>query len=163
MGKKIKIYIASGLGFSEAGRLFLYEKIVPAFNKAGLTFFDPWTSTPDDIISSLNDLPYGLEKKERWKSVNSIIGFNNEKAIKQSGGVFAVLDGTDVDSGTAAEIGFASGIGKKILGYRNDFRLASDNEGCLINLQVEYFISLSGGKIITNIETLDVELRNFFG
>jgi nucleoside 2-deoxyribosyltransferase len=62
--------------------------------------------------------------------------------------VFAVLDGTDVDSGTAAEIGYAFAKGKPILGYRGDFRLSADNDGSIVNLQVEYFIRASGGTII---------------
>ena len=40
-------------------------------------------------------------------------------------------------------------VGKPILGYRGDFRLSADNEGCSVNLQVEYFIRRSGGEIIT--------------
>jgi nucleoside 2-deoxyribosyltransferase len=65
-----------------------------------------------------------------------------------------VLDGTDVDSGTAAEIGYAFAKGKPILGYRGDFRLAADNEGGVVNLQVEYFIRASGGDIITKLDGL---------
>jgi nucleoside 2-deoxyribosyltransferase len=56
-----------------------------------------------------------------------------------------------VDSGTAAEIGYAFAMGKPILGYRGDFRLSADNEGSTVNLQVEYFITQSGGQIITEL------------
>ena len=65
--------------------------------------------------------------------------------------VLAVLDGTDVDSGTAAEIGYAFAKGRPILGYRGDFRLSADNEGSTVNLQVEYFITASGGTIFTSV------------
>jgi nucleoside 2-deoxyribosyltransferase len=44
-----------------------------------------------------------------------------------------------VDSGTAAEIGYAYGIGRRILGYRSDYRLSAENEGSLVNLQVEFY------------------------
>jgi nucleoside 2-deoxyribosyltransferase len=67
---------------------------------------------------------------------------------------FAVLDGVDVDSGTAAEIGYAYARGKPILGYRGDFRLSADNEGSTVNLQVEYFIRQSGGDIIAALADL---------
>jgi nucleoside 2-deoxyribosyltransferase len=60
-----------------------------------------------------------------------------------------VLDGTDVDSGTASEIGYAYARGKLIVGYRGDFRLSSDNEGGIVNLQVEHFIRASGGTIVS--------------
>ena len=41
--------------------------------------------------------------------------------------------------------------GKPILGYRGDLRLAADNEGASVNLQVEYFIRQSGGDIVTSL------------
>ena len=62
--------------------------------------------------------------------------------------MLAVLDGTDVDSGTASEIGYAYAKGKPMVGYRGDFRLSSDNEGGVVNLQVQYFILTSGGSIV---------------
>jgi len=65
-----------------------------------------------------------------------------------------VLDGSDVDSGTAAEIGYAFAQKKKIFGYRSDFRLAADNEGAMVNLQVEYFICASGGDLFTQVSQL---------
>jgi nucleoside 2-deoxyribosyltransferase len=75
----------------------------------------------------------------------SEIGGNNRAGIDSADMVLAVLDGTDVDSGTAAEIGYAFGKGKPIRGCRGDFRLFADNDGSMVNLQVEYFIRQSGG------------------
>ena len=88
------------------------------------------------------------------------IGHNNRTAIDKSNVVFAILDGTDVDSGTAAEIGYAFAKGKTIVGYRGDFRLSADNEGSKVNLQVEYFIRESGGEIITRLSELPSALAN---
>jgi nucleoside 2-deoxyribosyltransferase len=73
--------------------------------------------------------------------------------------MFVVLDGTDVDSGSAAEVGYAFAKGKPILGYRGDFRLSADNEGSTVNLQVEYFIRQSGGDIIAQIADLEDALK----
>ena len=67
----------------------------------------------------------------------------------------AVIDGVDVDSGTAAEIGYAFARGKPIIGYRGDVRLAADNEGAVVNLQVEYFIRQSGGCIVRSLAELN--------
>ncbi|MEH2513475.1 nucleoside 2-deoxyribosyltransferase [Nitrobacteraceae bacterium AZCC 1564] len=69
------------------------------------------------------------------------------------------LDGVDVDSGTAAEIGYGFARGKRIIGYRGDFRLSADNEGSIVNLQVEYFIRASGGTIISTIDELPKALK----
>lgn len=49
----------------------------------------------------------------------------------------------------AAEIGYAYAVGKRVVGYRGDFRLAADNIGSTVNLQVAYFIVASGGTIVT--------------
>src|SRR5262249_9890307 len=87
-----------------------------------------------------------------WRALNHEIGATNRAAIDRAHGVIAILDGTDVDSGTAAEIGYAFARGKLIVGYRGDFRLSADNEGSIVNLQVEYFIHESGGTIVTRCE-----------
>ena len=91
-------------------------------------------------------LAYGLNRE---------IGATNRAAIDAADGVVAVLDGVDVDSGTAAEIGYAFGRGKLIVGYRGDFRLSADNEGSTVNLQVEFFIRESGGAIVSRYEELE--------
>jgi nucleoside 2-deoxyribosyltransferase len=86
--------------------------------------------------------------------LNKELAKNNEEMIKASKFIVAVLDGPDVDSGVAAEIGYAYALRKKIIGYRSDIRLTGDNIGAKINLQVEYFIYNSGGQIVTNIQEL---------
>ena len=48
------------------------------------------------------------------------IGENNRRAIDVADRVLAVLDGADVDSGTAAEIGYAFAKGKPTYGYHLD-------------------------------------------
>ncbi len=86
---------------------------------------------------------------------NMLIGERNRKAIESS-------DGTNVDSGTASEIGYFFALGKKILGYRGDFRLTGDNPGSTVNLQVEYFIRKSGGRIVCSVEELADALADVF-
>jgi nucleoside 2-deoxyribosyltransferase len=162
MNKKIKIYVASPLGFSEVGKEFMYSKIIPTIQELNYEVLDPWKLTDEKLINSILKLSYGIERKKAWEKLNPIIGSNNEKAIKIARGLVAVLDGVDIDSGTSSEIGFATALGKPTLGYKGDFRLTSDNEGSLINLQVEHFIKSRGGKIITQISDLKKELKNIF-
>jgi len=157
-----KIYIASPLGFSEAGRFFLYEKLVPLFIKHQLQVIDPWALTSSGLINRAAALPSGEERTAAWRELNTIIARNNEEGIIRADGMFAVLDGTDVDSGTAAEIGFAAALGKPVTAYRGDFRLAGDNEGSLVNLQVAWFIEKSGGKITTSLAGADDEIIRMF-
>ena len=158
MSPKIRIYLASPLGFSEAGRHFYNAVLVPYVQGLGYEVLDPWTLTDSRKIQAVQGMPYGPAKREAWRTLNLEMGGTNRAAIDAARGVVAVLDGTDVDSGTAAEIGYAFARGKLIVGYRGDFRLSADNEGSTVNLQVEYFIRESGGTIVSRYEDLGPSL-----
>jgi len=157
--RQVRIYVASNLGFSQAGRDFNYKTLIPVIQQLGYEVLDPWKLTPTDMVVSM---PYGLKRRHAWRQLNRQIGENNKKAIDASDGLVAILDGTDVDSGTAAEVGYAYAKGKPVVGYRSDFRLCSDNEGAIVNLQVEYFILASGGTIVSKIDELRGELKRVF-
>ena len=156
----MRIYLASPLGFSEAGRGFL-AVLGATLTGLGHEVLDPWQLTDPTRVAAVANLPYGPEKRAAWRALNRVTGANNRAAIDRSDWVLAVLDGIDVDSGTAAEIGYAFARGKIILGYRGDFRLAADNEGAIVNLQVEYFIRESGGDIIATLAALPEALARF--
>jgi nucleoside 2-deoxyribosyltransferase len=157
---KVRIYLASPLGFSEAGRHFYDAVLVPFIRDLGLEVLDPWTLTDARKIRAAQALSYGPARREAWRRLNMEMGATNQAAIDRAQAVVAVLDGVDVDSGTAAEIGYAFGRGKLILGYRGDFRLSADNEGSTVNLQVEYFIRQSGGAIVERYADLEARLRS---
>jgi nucleoside 2-deoxyribosyltransferase len=155
----MRVYLAGPLGFSEAGTAFHNSEIVAAFAALKCEILDPWQLAPASKIVEISEMPYGEPKRAAWEALNPEIGGINAAAIKKCDLVFAVLDGTDVDSGTASEIGYAFALGKKILGYRGDFRLSADNEGSIVNLQVEYFIKASGGEIFKHIAELPAALQ----
>jgi nucleoside 2-deoxyribosyltransferase len=150
----MKVYAAGPLGFSEAGRAFHAGRVLPALRGLGCEILDPWTLTEQAKIDAALAMPYGEQRRDAWRRLNAEIAANNRAAIDRCDLVVAVLDGVDVDSGTAAEIGYAFARGKPIVGYRGDVRATGDNEGALVNLQVEYFIRASGGTIITGIDEL---------
>jgi nucleoside 2-deoxyribosyltransferase len=150
----MKIYMASPLGFSEAGDFFYQRILIPEIKRLGCKPIDPWTLTSMAKIDRVKKMPYGVRRRAAWRRLNVEIGGNNRAGIDRADLVLAVLDGVDVDSGTAAEIGYAFAKGKPILGYRGDFRLSADNEGSTVNLQVEYFIRQSGGDIVASIKEL---------
>ncbi len=56
------------------------------------------------------------------KNRQQIIFSKNLAAIGKSDILVAVIDGADVDSGTAWEIGYAFAKGKPVIGLRTDFR-----------------------------------------
>lgn len=151
----MKIYLASPLGFAEATREFM-ERIELRLIDAGFEVINPWkiSATAGKEILEINNLENLYQRIKKLQEINKVIGRTNENAIKECDAIFAVLDGVDVDSGTASEIGYGYGIGKKIFGYRGDFRLSADNLGSIVNLQVQYWIENSGGFIITTIDDI---------
>ena len=163
MATGARIYMASPLGFSQAGRYFYDGVLVPFVRRLGFVILDPWTLTDRRRIAAVQALPYGPTRREAWRTLDREIGATNRAALDEAHGVVAVLDGVDVDSGTAAEIGYAFARGKLIVGYRGDFRLSADNEGSTVNLQVEYFIRESGGTIVERYEDLELALAPLRG
>jgi nucleoside 2-deoxyribosyltransferase len=121
MTARIRVYLASPLGFSEAGRHFYTTILVPHVRALGYEVLDPWTLTDARTIQAAQSMAYGPAKREAWRTLNLEMGATNRAAIDAAQAVVAVLDGTDVDSGTAAEIGYAFARGKLIVGYRGDF------------------------------------------
>jgi nucleoside 2-deoxyribosyltransferase len=156
----MKIYLAGPLGFSEAGRYYQDGSLVPELRRLGHEVLDPWKLTDQCKIDAVAAMSYGPARRDAWRKLNVQIGDNNRAAIDKSDLLFAVLDGVDVDSGTASEIGYAFAKGKPIIGYRGDLRLSADNEGAIVNLQVEYFVRESGGTIIAKLSELAGALQN---
>lgn len=152
-GKKT-IYLANPLGFSEPGSYFLQEKLIPELEDLGFKVINPFDEISDTKIEKLRSISNIKKRKEKLAELDSKMSELNRKSIEQSDLVLAVLEGSDVDSGTAAELGYAAGVGKKIIGYRSDFRLSSENLGTTVNMQVEYFIKDSGGKIVSSLSEL---------
>jgi len=157
-----RIYMAGPLGFSEAGRHFHASILVPYVRALGYEVVDPWAIIEPAKVEAARALPPGPARQSAWERLNHAIAARNCAAIDGAHGVIAVLDGPDVDSGTASEIGYAFARGKRIVGYRGDDRLSADNEASIVNLQVEYFIRESGGTIVNRYQDLESTLRSLF-
>jgi nucleoside 2-deoxyribosyltransferase len=156
------IYLASPLGFADSTRGFMVELV--ALLSAHVDVVNPWEKGLfDDEFASLATENDWSRRVRRLHEIDLELGRLNAESIDSSDGLFAVLDGVDVDSGTAAEIGYAFAKGKYVAGLRTDFRLAGDNDGSIVNLQVEYFIEASGGKIVRTAEALAEIAREFAG
>lgn len=149
----VRIYLASPLGFADSTRHFmehLIERLDPHVSVS-----NPW----DDVrfvseFERIAGIDSRAEANAALAEINTELGRANAESIRNANGVVAILDGVDVDSGTAAEVGYAFALGKRIYGLRTDFRLAGDNAGSIVNLQVQYFIEASGGSVQTTIEGL---------
>lgn len=114
----MEIYLAAPL-FSEAERDF-NEKVARKLREAG---FDVWLPQESLFIGEGT-----LEEKK-------LIYEADITALKKCDVVVAVLDGVDVDSGVAFEIGFAAALGKPVMGLKTDHRTFSRFED--INLILE--------------------------
>jgi len=117
------VYLAAPL-FSEAECDF-NRKLRDELTSAGFNVF-----LPQEDSNNIKD------NKDRQK----IIFNKNLGGIERSDIIVAVIDGADVDSGTAWEIGFAFARGKTVVGLRTDFR-SLGIEGT-VNLMVERSVVL---------------------
>jgi nucleoside 2-deoxyribosyltransferase len=61
----------------------------------------------------------------------------NLRALNEAEIMVALLDGPQVDDGTAWEAGYFFMQGKKILGLRTDFRRAGETDSSRVNLMIE--------------------------
>jgi nucleoside 2-deoxyribosyltransferase len=135
------VYVASPLGFDAAGRLYYAERVLPALSAAGLEPLDPWAQGFAAASDGADDL----------RALNERIGTGNVALLDRAAGVLAVLDGVDVDSGTASEIGWASARGLPVVGLRTDLRATGDNAAAIVNLQVQHFVERTGGVILADL------------
>lgn len=149
-GSRPRCYVASPLGFSEAGRRYYYETLIPALAQV-VTPVDPWALTSDAEIAE-------ARARESLGELVRVMGRRNAEAIRGSTLLVAVLDGQELDSGTAAELGYAAGLGKTCFGLRSDVRETGE-EGARVNLQVETFLCDSGGEIAASLAALVDLLR----
>jgi nucleoside 2-deoxyribosyltransferase len=158
----VRIYLASPLGFADSTRHFmehLIERIAPHVDVS-----NPWDDTRfAGEFERIAGIDSRSEANAALAAINTELGRSNAEAIRNADGVVAILDGVEVDSGTAAEIGYAYGLGKRIYGLRTDFRLAGDNSGTIVNLQVQYFIEASGGSVETTIDGLLDAVKGWIG
>jgi nucleoside 2-deoxyribosyltransferase len=148
-----KIYLASPLGFSPEQQSYL-ERIKARLHQLGYEVFDPWAQPFSKAIREASQIKNHHERIAAFAGLAKDIGAANETGIRECDILLGVLDGPDLDSGTAAEIGFAVGIGKRIYGLRTDWR-DSGEFGLPVNLQVLHFIETSGGKLFRRIEEIE--------
>ena len=148
-----RVYLASPLGFAASTMGFM-DELVTILSEI-VEIENPWAKTEfSKAIVACGEIDSHAERVAKLEAINFEIGRSNTEMIDRSDVVIAVLDGVDVDSGTAAEVGYAFASSKRVYGIRTDFRLAGDNLGSIVNLQVEYFIKAGGGRVVTTVDEL---------
>lgn len=140
-----RCYVASPLGFTPAGRLYYRQVLLPALG-ALVEVVDPWSLTQTSEFADA----HAAGTLERFVIE---VGRRNARAIDDCTVLVAWLGGQEIDSGTAAEIGYAAARGVRCFGLRDDLRRAGE-PGAVVNLQVQAFIELSGGTIAGDLDEL---------
>jgi nucleoside 2-deoxyribosyltransferase len=147
-----RCYVASPLGFTEAGRGYYARVYLPALAEV-VEPVDPWVLT---TAAEFAAAAAGGVTAQRALSLD--VGRRNAEAIRSCSLLAAYLEGQEPDSGTVAEVGYACGLGLTCFGLRSDLRLAGE-PGVALNLQVESLIVDSGGAIVGSLPALVAALR----
>jgi nucleoside 2-deoxyribosyltransferase len=145
------VYLAGPSGFFEAGILWHSTVVVPKVKAAGLVPMDPWADQ-SNIAKIMSAMDFGPERRAALEEANLKQGRYDLELIDRSEAILASLDGPDVDSGTALEIGYGFARGLLIVGLRTDMRLSGDNEGSEVNLMIETCAKDSGGEILRSVD-----------
>lgn len=112
----MKVFIAGPL-FSEAEREFNL-KVDRYLRKHGFKTF-----LPQRDVGKLDEL-LAREGKRAYRAI-----FEQDlRGIDQADAVVAILDGPDVDSGTAFEVGYSLSKGKPVIGLKTDMRVFAKDE-----------------------------------
>jgi nucleoside 2-deoxyribosyltransferase len=110
---KAKIYLAGSL-FTMAERNW-NERLAKAFRDRGYHVILPQEEADRHLGGAQPDF-------------GAIVG-DCLSGIRSSDLIVAILDGPDVDSGTAFECGYAHAIGKPLVGVRTDLRSGGEEKG----------------------------------
>ena len=133
----MKVFLAAPL-FSEAERDFNSKVAKRLRNRR----FEVWLAQESPFI-------HEGTFKEKQKIYEEDIS-----ALKACDVVVAVLDGVEVDSGVAFEMGYAVAIGKPVIGLKTDHRAFSKVEDVNLMLEVPLI------KLCNTIEDVITELKS---
>ncbi|MFZ0388006.1 MAG: nucleoside 2-deoxyribosyltransferase [Solirubrobacteraceae bacterium] len=147
MTARPRCYVASPLGFTEAGRDYYARVYLPALAEL-VEPVDPWLLTGADEFTAA--AAGGIDAQ---RALALEVGRRNAEAIRSCSLLAAYLEGQEPDSGTVVEIGYACGLGVTCFGLRSDLRQAGE-PGVALNLQVEALIVASGGEIVASLDAL---------
>jgi nucleoside 2-deoxyribosyltransferase len=142
-----RCYVASSLGFTEAGREYYYRVYLPTLATV-VEPVDPWALIKSEEVAA-------AQTGTLTHEMSVEIGRRNCAAIRSSDMFVAYLDGQD--PATMGEMGFAAGLGLRCIGLRTDLREAGG--GGTVSRQIEAFIVESGGSIHASLDDLVTGLR----
>ena len=140
----MKIYLAGPI-FSEADQQWLRglkERIEESGRAKGKKVEVVW---PYELISRSDIESLGDSAKQE-------VFHRCKSNLDRADLLIALLDGSQVDDGTAWEVGYFFSVRdrSKIIGIRTDFRNAGETETSMVNAMIE----MSCGRIVGSVEEL---------
>tara|TARA_B100000945_G_scaffold136129_1_gene108659 strand:+ start:672 stop:1136 length:465 start_codon:yes stop_codon:yes gene_type:complete len=121
MSKKI-IYLASPYGFSDHWRVKLLPEFVTKLEFMGARVLEPFNRNSDVDFSTPG-----------WANE---VACSNFRDLRDSDGLFAIVNGTPPDEGVMVELGVAIALGKPTFLFRDDFRKCTDSDEYPLNLMI---------------------------
>ena len=121
----MKAYIAGPL-FTRGERDFC-RRVKTVVQSAGIEPLWPWELCDQRTVNG-------------HSNGNATIFDSNMQALDNSDLVVAILDGPDVDSGTAWEIGYSYSKNIPVIGIRTDLRNAGENGHSKVNLMIYHVV-----------------------
>ena len=116
------LYLASPYGFSDHWRVKLLPEFVTTLEAMGACVWEPFLRN-SDVDSSTPG----------WANKVACSNFSD---LRDSDGLFAIVNGTPPDEGVMIELGVAIALGKPTFLFRDDFRKCTDSDEYPLNLMI---------------------------
>ena len=147
---KKTIYLASPYGFSDQWRKKLLPEFVVALEGIGAEVWEPFQRNSQVDFS-----------QSGWAHKVAIADFED---VKNSDGIFAIVNGTPPDEGVMIELGAAIALNKQIFLFRDDFRRCTDSEDYPLNLMIFAGLPSSGWEnyFYTSVEEISNQQKELY-
>ena len=116
------LYLASPYGFSDHWKFKLLPEFITKLEYMGVNVLEPFFRNNNVDISTPG-----------WANKVACANLND---LRNSDGLFAIVNGTPPDEGVMVELGVAIALGKPTFLFRDDFRKCSDSDEYPLNLMI---------------------------
>ena len=116
------IYLASPYGFSAQWKRLLLPEFIGALETLGLEVWEPFARNGQVDLAEPG-WAYRVAQRDL-------------QDVRDSDGLFAIVNGTPPDEGVMVELGAAIALGKPTFLFRDDFRRCTDSEQYPLNLML---------------------------
>jgi len=122
MSARKSLYLANPYGFSSQQRKGPLTELIHALERAGAEVWEPFARN-----NQVDRAEPGWAHR---------IATADLRDVRESDGIFAVVNGCPPDEGVMVELGLAMAWGKAIFLFRDDFRRCTDSEAYPLNLML---------------------------